>query len=105
MIRSALYARVSSDAQRLEGTIESQVAELKRYIDAAGHVLVKEYLDDGHTGTDWNRPALEEIRRDLKTDVFDAIHVLDIDRIMRDVAHQMVLFGDILKYGKQIVIK
>ena len=105
MIRAALYARVSSDAQRLEGTIESQVAELKRQIAAAGHVLVKEYLDDGHTGTDWDRPALEQIRKDLKTDVFDAIHFLDIDRIMRDVAHQMVLFGDLLKYGKQIVIK
>jgi DNA invertase Pin-like site-specific DNA recombinase len=105
MIRAALYARVSSDAQRLEGTIESQVAELKRHIAAAGHVLVKEYLDDGHSGTDWDRPALEQIRKDLKSDVFDAIHFLDVDRIMRDVAHQMVLLGDLLKYGKQIVIK
>jgi site-specific DNA recombinase len=102
MIGVALYARVSSDAQRLEGTIESQVAELKRHIAAAGHVLVKECLDEGHSGTDWDRPALEQIRKDLKTDVFDAIHFLDVDRIMRDVAHQMVLLGDLLKYGKQV---
>ena len=50
-------------------------------------------------------PRLEEIRKDLKTGVFDAIHFLDIDRIMRDVAHQMVLLGDLLKHGKQVVIK
>jgi len=47
MTRAALYARVSSDAQQKEGTIESQVAELKRQIAAAGHELIKEYIDDG----------------------------------------------------------
>ena len=50
MQRAALYARVSSDAQQKEGTIESQVGELKRQIAAAGHVLVKEYIDDGVPG-------------------------------------------------------
>jgi hypothetical protein len=38
MTRAVLYARVSSDLQRKEGTIESQVAELKRQIAEAGHV-------------------------------------------------------------------
>jgi predicted site-specific integrase-resolvase len=38
MTPAALYARVSSDAQKQEGTITSQVAELKRQIAAAGHV-------------------------------------------------------------------
>ena len=51
MKRAALYARVSSDAQQKEGTIESQVVELKRQIAAAGHVLVREYIDDGYSGT------------------------------------------------------
>ena len=38
-----MYARVSTDAQQKEGTIESQVLELKRQIAAAGDVLVREY--------------------------------------------------------------
>jgi len=46
MKKAALYARVSSDTQKNEGTIESQIAELKRQIATAGHVLVKEYIDD-----------------------------------------------------------
>ena len=48
-----MYARVSTDAQQKEGTIESQVLELKRQIAAAGDVLVKEYVDDGYSGTRW----------------------------------------------------
>ena len=47
MTKAAFYARVSTDAQQKEGTIESQIVELKRQISAAGHVLVKEYIDDG----------------------------------------------------------
>jgi predicted site-specific integrase-resolvase len=41
MTKAVLYARVSSDAQQKEGTIESQIAELKKQIAAAGHELVK----------------------------------------------------------------
>jgi hypothetical protein len=42
--KAALYARVSTDRQREEATIESQLFELKRQIAAAGHALVKEYI-------------------------------------------------------------
>jgi DNA invertase Pin-like site-specific DNA recombinase len=42
MKRAVLYARVSTDAQQKEGTIESQVLELKRQIAAAGDVLVSQ---------------------------------------------------------------
>jgi hypothetical protein len=52
MKMAVLYARVSSDAQQKEGTIESQVVELKQQIAIAGHVLVKEYIDDGITMLD-----------------------------------------------------
>jgi hypothetical protein len=51
MSRAVLYARVSTDAQQKEATIESQLFELKRQIAAAGDVLIKEYIDDGYSGT------------------------------------------------------
>jgi Resolvase, N terminal domain/Protein of unknown function (DUF3309) len=78
--RAVLYARVSTDAQQKEGTIESQVLELKRQITAAGDVLVKEYVDDGYSGTLLDRPALEELRKDVRIPLFDAVYFLDIDR-------------------------
>jgi site-specific DNA recombinase len=104
MQRAVLYARVSSDAQQKEGTIESQVVELKRQIAAAGHVLVKEYLDDGITGAVLDRPALEQLRRDAKTNLFDRIYFHAADRITREAAHQTIIIGELLNRGKQLTI-
>ena len=104
MKRAVLYARVSTDAQEKEGTIKSQVFELKRQIAAAGDVLVKEYIDDGYSGTRLDRPALEQLRADLKTGLFDTVYFHSADRIARDVAHQIIIVGELLKYGKRITI-
>jgi DNA invertase Pin-like site-specific DNA recombinase len=104
MTRAALYARVSTDAQQKEGTIESQVVELKRQITAAGHVLVKEYIDDGYSGSELDRPALDQMRQDAKIGLFDAIYFLCADRIAREVAYQTIIVGELLKHGKQIMI-
>src|SRR6516164_4635227 len=102
MKKAVLYARVSTDAQEKEGTIQSQVFELKRQIAAAGHVLVKEYIEDGYTGTLLDRPALNELRADLKTDLFDTVYFLCADRIARAVAYQTIIVDELLKHGKQI---
>jgi site-specific DNA recombinase len=84
MTRAVLYARVSTDAQEKEGTIESQLFELRRQIEAAGHhVLVKEYIDDGYSGKLLDRPALNQMRADLKTGLFDTIYFHSADRITR----------------------
>jgi site-specific DNA recombinase len=104
MKRAALYARVSTDKQREEATIESQVYELKKQIATAGNVLVKEYIEDGHTGTVLHRPALDELRREAKGDVFDVIYFHSADRIAREVAIQTIIVDELLKRGKQIVI-
>jgi site-specific DNA recombinase len=104
MKRAALYARVSTDAQQKEGTIESQLVELKKQIAAAGHVLVKEYIDDGITGILLDRPALEQLRQDAKTDLFDRIYFHAADRISREAAHQTIIIGELLNRGKQITI-
>jgi hypothetical protein len=76
MTKAALYARVSTDAQQKEGTIESQLVELRRQISATSHVLAAEYIDDGYTCTLLDRPALNRMRADLKTDRFDRIYFL-----------------------------
>jgi site-specific DNA recombinase len=96
---------VSTDAQQKEGTIESQVAELKRQIARAGHVLVKEYIDDGVPGPLLDRPALNQLRADAKKDVYDAIYFLEADRIARLAAYQTIIIEELRKNRKQIIIK
>jgi Resolvase, N terminal domain len=102
MKKAALYARVSGDLQAKEGTIESQVLALKKQIAAAGHVLVKEYVDNGFAGPRFDRPALNEMRKDVKTDLFDVIYFHDADRIAREVTIQTIIIEEIL-YVKRIV--
>jgi predicted site-specific integrase-resolvase len=98
MTNVALYARVSTEAQQKEGTIESQLVELRTQIAAAGHELVKEYIDDGHSGKYLDRPALDELRTALKTNTFDAVYFFCADRIARDVTHQNIIISELLKY-------
>jgi site-specific DNA recombinase len=104
MKKAALYARVSGDLQAKEGTIESQVLALKKQIAAAGHVLVKEYIDNGFSGPRFDRPALNEMRKDVKTNVFDVIYFHDADRIAREVTIQTIIIEEILKHRKQLII-
>ena len=104
MKRAVFYARVSSDLQQKERTIESQVAELKKQITTARDILVKEYVDDGFSGARLDRPAMDELRRDLKTSIFDTIYILNTDRIARDVTYQNIIIGEILHYKKQVII-
>ena len=65
---------------------------------------MKEYIDDGYSGTKLDRPGLERLREDVKADLFDAIYFLATARIARDVEHQMIIVGELLKHGKQIFI-
>ncbi|MBN1325547.1 recombinase family protein [Candidatus Falkowbacteria bacterium] len=104
MKKAVLYARVSSSMQEKERTIESQIAELKRQIRANGDVLIKEYVDDGHSGAVLDRPAMNELRNDLKKNIFETIYILNTDRIARDVTYQNIIIGEFLQYKKQIII-
>jgi site-specific DNA recombinase len=104
MTKGALYARVSTDGQQKEGTIASQLAELRKQVAAAGHELVKEYIDDGFSGSLLDRPALNQLRADLKSDLFDAIYFLSPDRIAREVEYQQIIVGEILKHRKRMFI-
>jgi len=105
MKKAVYYARVSTSGQEDEGTIESQKTEIIKQIKKDGNILVKEYIDNGWSGGRLDRPALDELRKDLKEDQFDVVYFLDTDRIARDVSYQNIIISELLKYKKQIIIK
>jgi hypothetical protein len=47
MKRVAIYARVSTEKQEKEKTIDSQIEELRKFCEKNGFLIVKEYVDDG----------------------------------------------------------
>ena len=68
MIRAATYQRVSTADQH----VENQSQELRRYVEARGWILSREYADSGVSGAAQSRPALDELLRDAKRRKFDA---------------------------------
>ena len=93
--RIALYARVSSQRQVDEATIESQVAALKERIAADGFGLADElvFLDDGYSGTRLQRPALERLRDLAYLGGIDRLYVHSPDRLARKFVKQRFLLS------------
>jgi site-specific DNA recombinase len=104
-IRVALYARVSSERQADEATIRSQVAALKKRIEADGCKLEPEYcfLDEGYSGGTMRRPALERLRDVAYNGAIDRLYVLAPDRLARKYAYQVVLVEEFAKHQVEIV--
>jgi site-specific DNA recombinase len=81
----ALYARVSTNHQQQEGTIESQRLSLKQHMQHQGWPLLPEheYSDDGISGARLERPALDRLRDAARRGEFDAVVILSPDRLAR----------------------
>src|SRR5262249_62155392 len=93
----AYYARVSTNQQQHEGTIESQRGMLKHHIQQQNWALLPEheYSDDGISGARLDRPALDRLRDAARRGEFDALGILSPDRLAPEHAHQLLLFGEI----------
>ncbi len=102
-IKSCYYARVSSDEQKENETIESQKNEIKKVIAENGEKLVREYIDDGVSGALSHRPALDRLRDDAKLGVFNKVYILSPDRLSRELFLQLVVVKELQAYRIEIV--
>lgn len=91
--RAAIYARVSTDQQAEQHTIDSQVRNLLARAAADGHDIGEafRFLDDGHSGATLVRPALERLRDLVSMEAVDPVYVHAPDRLARSYPHQAIL--------------
>src|SRR5947199_9073092 len=101
----ALYARVSSEQQNEARTIESQIADLRTRIAAAGVALPSEleFVDNGYSGATLIRPALERLRDVAAAGGIDQVYVHCPDRLARNYAHQVLLLEEFIRAGVQVI--
>ena len=101
----AIYARVSSDRQRREQTIASQVAALQERVVQDGFTLsdAMRFVDEGRSGAILDRPALERLRDAAFAGQFDRLYVLCPDRLSRNPGHLVVLIEELRRCGVDIV--
>ena len=103
--RIALYARVSSQRQAEEATIQSQVAALEQRIAAEQLRLDAErrFLDDGYSGATLQRPGLERLRDLIHAGGVERLYVHSPDRLARKFVHQAVLLEEFAKRHVEVV--
>lgn len=81
-----IYVRLSKDDERLgeSVSIENQKLILEKYVVEQGWKTYDIYVDDGYTGTDFNRPAVTRLLEDAKTGKINLIIVKDLSRFGRN---------------------
>ncbi len=95
-MRAALYARVSTDKQAEKYGIPSQIEALRKRILERGWTLVLDgdkdaFIDDGYSGAELDRPALNRLRQAVREGRVDVVLSYDPDRLSRKLYHQMIL--------------
>lgn len=83
---TALYCRLSRDDE-LQGdsnSIKNQKAILSKYAQEHGFVNVRFYVDDGYSGTNFNRPDFQRLMDDVNDGLISTIIVKDMSRLGRD---------------------
>ena len=103
-LRVAIYARVSSERQAPEDTIDRQVQALRRRVPEEGFTLDEEwcFLDDGYSGSTLVRPALERLRDQAAAGAIDRLDVHSPDRLARRYAYQALLVDELQHCGVEL---
>lgn len=83
---AGLYFRLSQEDER-QGesvSIENQRAIVRKYAEEHGFTIYDEYIDDGVSGTTFDRPQVQRLLDDAKTGVINTIIVKDLSRFGRN---------------------
>lgn len=105
MKTAALYARVSTQRQENEKTIDSQIDEIRARVLADGNILSSEniFTDEGWSGDILERPNLDKLRDTLKTKSFEILYVYDLGRLSRNFLNQLILIEEIRKSEIELI--
>ena len=101
---AAIYARVSSDRQKEEGTIASQIAALREFSNKGGYSIPEEWLfqDEGYSGAVLVRPGLERLRDLASEGQIEAVLIYSPDRLSRKYAYQVLLTEEFARHGVDV---
>ncbi|MDE5947065.1 MAG: recombinase family protein [Oscillospiraceae bacterium] len=85
--RTAIYLRISKDeeGEKESGSISNQRQMLMNFIESRNDLnFTAEYVDDGYSGYDFDRPQFQKMIDDIKNGEIDCIVVKDFSRLGRN---------------------
>ena len=96
MYKVAIYIRLSKeDVDRgydESESIKNQRTLLTEYVQKLGweYKLIDIYIDQGYTGTNFNRPAFQRMIRDINSGKVNMVVTKDLSRL--DLSYTLLLF-------------
>lgn len=84
--RTGIYLRLSKDDERAGESlsIENQRKIVTKYVQEQGWKIIDEYIDDGYSGTNFDRPDVQRLLDDAKMGKINTIVVKDLSRFGRN---------------------
>lgn len=103
----AIYARVSTALQALEGTsLDAQIELCKKraYELGAYDSNIRVYREEGYSGEDIDiRPEMTRLRQDVANGLVSHVICIHPDRLSRDMTDKLIVVREFEKYGAEIV--
>jgi DNA invertase Pin-like site-specific DNA recombinase len=85
--KTAVYARLSAEDSRKDdnATIDNQINLIENYIQNKTYLkLCGTYIDNGQTGTNFDREGFQNLMEEIKRGKIDCLIVKDLSRLGRD---------------------
>ncbi|MGQ9472064.1 MAG: recombinase family protein [Candidatus Aminicenantales bacterium] len=105
-MKCAIYTRVSTDnqAEKEFNSCEAQAEKIKSFIRSQENLEVyKIYSDFGYSGASLERPALQELFKDITEDKISCILTYKINRLTRSPKDFYNLIEFFYKYGVSFI--
>lgn len=90
-----LYLRLSredGDCEAESQSITNQRDFLQRYVEQRNWTIADIYIDDGYTGTNFDRPAFQRLLRDIEHKRINTVITKDLSRLGRDQINTMYFY-------------
>lgn len=101
-----IYLRLSKDDSNTKESqsITSQRNYIMNYLKENNYMLCKEYVDDGISGTTFDRPGLEELLLDIKNKKINLVVTKDLSRLGRNNGKMSILLDEyFVKYNVRFI--
>lgn len=95
----ALYCRTSMADQNAE----TQRMALRDYCERMRYNVIGEYVDNGFSGKDNNRPEFERLLNDIRSGKVNCLLVHKLDRVGRSLQHLISLFAEFKNRGIEFI--
>lgn len=105
MERAVTYVRVSTEEEKQLNALAKQREEAKEAIAKQGWTFVREYVDEGVSGTETRkRAAYNKLYNDMASNDFDIVVIKSQDRLMRNPKDWYLFLSRLLENGKRLYI-